>query len=516
MGTGRLVKLLSCAELAAEVNRLREFGPRETGNSERVHFVNYIAEQIKSLPSPPVLLNRDMLRFERWSVLGAGARCALTVQGSRNPTVSIASAYPYSGRTGPNGVTGPLQLFSCGHWWKNFTGKIAVIEVPYPSVPVGLFLDDMGHLPASANDPRDFRPTYQHPLLAATVFGPDLAAAKAAGAAGVVAVWKNLTAAQAADQYVPFTFPYQDIPAVWVAGEDGKQLLVSARQGARATLTLDAALWPSATTDTLWAVVEGEISNETILVVTHTDGGNSVEENGAIGVLELIRMFATGPRPKRTLVFVFATGHLRSTVKDEATTAWLNAHREWWSGKNGDRRAVASLVIEHLGAVKAQPDSGDQVELTYATNAAMRKILKNSWAGRKKGTVLIAKPGLIHLGEGKPLYHERIPAIVLISVPEYLLAATKADIVDIELIHEQIGAFARALLELDSTLTQQLGKAERLSFIRKAIRACVILLPFFARNGAIVFHLSAFVKAVIAACRRDSVPHLSFVNTRRE
>jgi hypothetical protein len=150
-GDKRLKKLSSRTELAAEVNRLRQLGPRETGNSEHVDFVNYIDEQIKSLQSPHLLRNRDTLRFEQWSVLGAGTRCALTVHhsGGQNLTIPVASAYPYSGRTGPNGVTAPLQLFSCGHRhrWKESDGKIAVIEVPNPSVPVSLLLDDVGHVP---------------------------------------------------------------------------------------------------------------------------------------------------------------------------------------------------------------------------------------------------------------------------------------------------------------------------------------------------------------------------------
>jgi hypothetical protein len=57
-------------------------------------------------------------------------------------------------------------------------------------------------------------------------------------------------------------------------------------------------------------------------------------------------MFASGARPKRTLVFVFVTGHLRLpavTGHGQAATAWLTAHPEWWSGKNGPHgRSLAS------------------------------------------------------------------------------------------------------------------------------------------------------------------------------
>ena len=45
----------------------------------------------------------------------------------------------------------------------------------------------------------------------------------------------QVSLAQVADQYVPFDFPYRDIPAVWLAGENAGQLLDSARRGSHAT-----------------------------------------------------------------------------------------------------------------------------------------------------------------------------------------------------------------------------------------------------------------------------------------
>jgi hypothetical protein len=479
-GAERLAALSSQAELLEKVGWLRELGPRETGNPEHVRFVSRIADELASLG---LQVRRDSHSFDRWSVPSSGSRCALTVLNAAGGdlTIPVASAYPYSGRTGPLGVSGPLQLVRSASWWNCVAGKIAVIQVPHPSVPVKLLLDDVGHLPADASG---FPDVYRHPVLSAKAFGPDLAAAKAAGAIGVVAVWQEATAAQVADQYVPFDFPYRDIPAVWVAGENGEQLLDSARRGARATLTLDATLSPGSTTDTVWTVVEGEIANESILVVTHTDGGNAVEENGALGVLELVRLFATGPRPKRTLVFVFVTAHLRIpavTDRGQAMTAWLTAHPEWWSGEDRAVRAVAGLVLEHLGAlVRARRSSGEpvepEVELTYATNAAMQEVLKKSWTGRQRGKALIARPTLFHLGEGEPLYQQGIPAIALASVPVYLLEATTADIVDVELMHEQIGTFARALLALESMPAHLLGRADRVGLVNKILTGAQVLL----------------------------------------
>ena len=474
----RLAALSSPAELLEKVSWLRELGPRETGNPEHVRFVDRIGDELAALGLP---VHRDSHRFDRWSVALSG--CALTIHDATvgDVAIPVASAYPYSGRTGRQGVSGPLRLVRCASWWKGVAGKIAVIEVPHPSVPVSLLLDDVGHLPADAGG---FPDTYRHPVLSAKAFGPNLAAAKAAGAIAVVAVWQGATAAQVNDQYVPFDFPYRDIPAVWLAGENAGQLLDSARRGSHATLTLDAMLSPDSTTDTVWTVIEGEIANESILVVTHTDGGNAVEENGALGVLELVRLFASGPRPKRTLVFVFVTAHLRIpavTHRGQAMTAWLAAHPAWWSGKDRARRAVAGLVIEHLGALgRARRHAGEpvepEVELTYATNAAMQEVLRKSWTGRQRGKTLIARPLLFHLGEGEPLYQQGIPAIALASVPDYLLQATTADIVDVELMHEQIGAFARALLALESTPAHLLGRADRPGLVKKILAGVQLFL----------------------------------------
>ena len=483
----RLAKLSSSTDLNKRVDALLKLGPRETGSPSHAKFIDEIAREIESLGLPA---HRDSYTFSRWSLSNFSSDCELKVAGQK---VTVASAYPYSGLTGPEAVSGPLELAGCVPW--KMDGKIAVFDVPYPKVPIRLLVDDLEQLGDG-----EFPKTIAHPVLAATAFGPDLAAAKAAGAIGVVAVWRrdaawsrdgNITPELAAHQYVPFTFPYRDIPAVWVAGEnEGKQLLENVRRGAVATLKLNASLSPGTLTDTVWTVVKGEITNESILVVTHTDGVNVVEENGPIGVLELARMFADGPEPKRTLVFVFVTGHLRIpaiTSYGQATTAWLTAHPEWWSGKNGAPRAVAGLVIEHLGASPAT-DCGIP-QLVYTTNSTMRSVLEK-WekANRTKGLAVIARPRLLQIGEGEPLYQHDIPAISLASVPNYLLARTNTNFVDIELMHEQIATFAEALLSLEIKSANEIGRIRRMPFL-KSLSAWLQLALFIGRDKTLRSHV---------------------------
>jgi hypothetical protein len=153
---------------------------------------------------------------------------------------------------------------------------------------------------------------------------------------------------------------------------------------------------------------------------------------------------------------------------------------------HNDWRCCTAWLEKHLGALahprRAPGDAVEPaIELTYATNGMMRKILKESWAGRRWGKTLTAKPnGFFHIGEGEPLYKQGIPAIALVTVPGYLFAATRADVVDIDLMHEQIGAFARALLLLDVAPAQLLGRADRTGFFKK-LRSIIRLILLVAR-----------------------------------
>ena len=139
--------------------------------------------------------------------------------------------------------------------------------------------------------------------------GPPLTALKQAGALGAIIAWTNVSDEGAADQYAPFGRAFQDLPALYVGRESGAKL--QKLVGAKATLTLDADLFPDTPTDTLIATLPGTSSDEVIIVNTHTDGSNATEENGGLGVLALAQHFASLPKEsrKRTLVFVLATGH---------------------------------------------------------------------------------------------------------------------------------------------------------------------------------------------------------------
>src|SRR5262249_43645625 len=117
------LKHLAATDFSKRVKELLKLGPRETGSPSHAKFIDEIAREIESLG---LRVRRDSHRFSRWSLSDPSSDCELKVAGQN---VLVASAYPYSGVTGPKGVTGRLKLAGCFPW--NMDGKIAVFDVPY-------------------------------------------------------------------------------------------------------------------------------------------------------------------------------------------------------------------------------------------------------------------------------------------------------------------------------------------------------------------------------------------------
>ena len=461
---------------------LYALGPRPTGSEAHVALVDRIAAELAKLG---LKVHRDSHRFERWEV--TSDRLALTVGGRRIP---VSSAWPYSGETGPKGVTAPLTLLD--GWrrkWRAAAGNIAVVQVDNRAIPYGLLFgtwSDTGRV--KGGDKRD---PVKHPVISAELSRIDLRKAKDCGVVGVIAIWRGLGDPDAAGQYVPFNKPYEGLPAVWVSEREGDALVDAARKHEPATLVLDAVRRPHVRTDTVWAVSPGQARpNETVIAVTHTDGTNAVEENGHIGLLALARDAVSHPHD-RSIVFVFTTGHFRIpsiTPRGPATNRWLEAHPELWSGRHGGKRAVAGLVIEHLGALECALDKEThryrltgklEPEILYATTKELAQRVRKDWKGAHDGIEPMRPGALIQFGEGEPLLKRRIPTVALVTGPEYLAAETDERLVDVTVLGRQIESFQRLLRYFCTTHTTrtELGIVKPASWFRKApayLRALVV------------------------------------------
>lgn len=448
-----------------EHNYLASLGSRPTGSVAHKLLIERVAQKFIDLG---LTIHRDTHTFTKWE-LPSKDNLNLSIDGK---SIEVSSAFPYSGQTTPNGISAKLVYVknNKNKHWKKARGAIAVFEVPHILVPVNLLL--------SSWENKKIDGYGKNPLLSAMALGPKLHKAKKAGVLAVIAVWKGLSKEEAIGQYLPFTFPYQDIPAVWLAGESAEAIISGAKEERNANIVLNASLIENCITETIWASVPGKNTNETIIISTHSDGVNVLEENGHLGLLKLAEQ-AVQQLNERTMVFAFITGHMHIpavTDHGQASTAWLKKHPELWRGNKNEAKAVGALVIEHLGAREFQENSSGkyetshkaEAEIIYATTAELNSLVKKIW--NKENVENVYKPSsLIHFGEGEPLYENKIPAIALLTTPTYLLAEREENFVDINLAKQQIENFSKLLFAFDGTAKIDFGKVKLPSLLNKLL-----------------------------------------------
>lgn len=459
------------AQVWAWQEALNRFGVRLTGTKAHRDSIDYLERELRRMG---LEVHRDRHPFTKWEPRAWSLTALDGLEGGQ--TLSVAGYFPYSGTTGPEGRV--AELAPCGTAPGDFrgaAGKIALVEVPVSNLPSFLLFRKRSAFPASEGIPF----WVSSPVLSSVLKRPDLARAKAAGALGVIAVWKGVSSATVQGQTLPFTTALQDCPTLWVDAPTGDRLGRLAASRAKVRMVLDAEVDRDASTDTIYAILPGTSGTESILINTHTDGPNAAEENGAVGLLAMASHFARQPAEsrRRDMVFAFVTGHFQLPQfghgHEQATTRWLRDHPELWDGKGGHKRAVAGLTLEHLGC-KEWRDKDDrtgahetgrlETELVYTGNPVMDRLYLDALAGRKKVRSITLRPvNGLHFGEGQPLFEAGIPNIALVPAPDYLCAAGEngyLDRLDPAFMHEQVRSFISMASALDATPTERLGKPE--------------------------------------------------------
>jgi len=285
--------------------------------------VDWLAGQLSAVPG--VRVRTDRLTFGRW----LARDFALTVSGpasaGRSGPVPLAYYYPYSGQTPPGGVTGrlvDLGLYPAGNpvvsgyteaFWVPARGAIALVRAVPPEFSLDLAQTATGgYVPGrvsalAAVDYAAYAAGLANPLFQGISEPVPLLDARNAGVLGVVVAWTGLPDDEVVNQYNPFTTSYPaasglpspgdpGCPAVWVGDSAGAELAALAAGGqASATLVLTADITAGAATETVWGWLEGSgDTGENIIINTHTDGPNAVEENGGLGLIALARYLAGG------------------------------------------------------------------------------------------------------------------------------------------------------------------------------------------------------------------------------
>jgi len=325
--------------------------------------------------------------------------------------------------------------------------------------------------------------------------------ARNAGVLGVVCAWTGMPDDEVVNQYNPFITAYPSssgaattadpgCPAVWVGDSTGVELSRLAASGqADATLVLTADITAGAATETVWGWLKGSgDTGEHIIVNTHTDGPNAIEENGGLGLVALARHFAGLGSRQHDIYFALVTGHFQLPqftrdipnprnfeVGNDAISVWMLDHPEIYQA------ATLGVTVEHLGATmwttdpatgRYAPTGGSEWGTTYTMQrditspanaeqdaylAAVAAVNVTGWANHPVATV---RPGGIplYLGEGAPLYAAGLGTVSLCPAPTYLLQAGDAhrphqldlDKLDKRLMYGQILALAQTIEALDA------------------------------------------------------------------
>jgi hypothetical protein len=439
------------SELERWIAAMQGFGPRLTGNAAHAAFVRFLQQELENIG---LEVHRDTTAFTRWECRAAA------LHGADGDPIPVSSAYPYSGSTGPQGIEAELSAQKPGPGLK---GRIALVEAGNAALPQALIFRTRR---GSAKLPFLTR----NPVVGGTL-GTSLKPFREAGARGVLFIWNHISEENAAGQYLPFTSPWQDLPALWVGPAAGRRLRAMA--GERVRLTLDALREP-ASSGTIFACLPGRDEKNLVIINTHTDGPNAYEENGPAALLALANYFSRIPVSRRRygLLFLMVTGHFQLPqfgVNGQASGRWLQAHREFWEGGSG-KKAVAGITLEHLGAREWQdrrdfsafePTGRNEAELVYTGNRVMTELYRRTIVPGNGRQQVMLKPSLLYFGEGEPLFHAGIPTISLVPAPQYLCAEGGIEKISLDLMERQIRDFAGILHRLDEKEPEALGTAEK-------------------------------------------------------
>jgi len=432
---------------------MAKLGPKYTGNKAHATFVEFLATHLKS---HGLDVARERYALPRWDA----RRWAITIApASGTPfDAPVTSYFPYSGQTPASGVTGELVFAGTNPQFTldGLQGKVALVECPTNTREFAKLYKVWGVHPANETFPAATRPA-RGPL-------GDLTPFQKAGAIGVILAWTDISDANAADQYTPFSRPLQNIPGLYVGRETGAKLRALAGNGAKATVVLEADIVPDTPTDTLVALLPGLSRDEIIIINTHTDGPNATEENGALGILALAKYFSRLPRHqrKRTLVCPLTTGHFAGP--------WVPSMRGIIA-RYPDliKKSVAAVTIEHLGCEEWLDDAGMHYKATgqhewsvaITPSKAMADALMESLQGSQDRAGVVNPVNGGFLGEGSSLSRAGVPTIGYIPQPNYLLAGPADGCIDklnADLMYSQIQVFAKLIHRIDAMSSSQLKR----------------------------------------------------------
>ncbi len=328
--------------------------PAMAGSPEWNNYVGFLEEKL--LEYGVVDMHRNSWMYDRWHTTKDNSGWSLVSDGE---PVRVAHYAANSGNTGPEGITAEMIYYDHDDPPESIENKIVVIPTrPHPEPPY----DDNYKINFTFNDYewRANDDTYWEPF----VFVPPEFSftfdiwwqlrqglwriAVEGGAAGHVIVY-DMAYERTEGLYTYGVPPLHESPGVILSREDGAKVIDDAKAGKTATLRLEATVEeaePYQTISYLPGRDYGTPDDEQILLINHTDGPSITQDNGALGLLAIVKYFSNIPqehRPRTLTVFLDCRHYYPGAERATVEQTWLNRHPE------AKEPIVGVIQAEHMG-----------------------------------------------------------------------------------------------------------------------------------------------------------------------
>ena len=457
----------SSATLGTWLRQLHDFGPiRVTGTPQCRAFEEHLATEFAKLGCT---IERDQFKLMTWE--GDITKCSVSVteDSGAKRDLTVIAYYPFAASTmGKPAATGRLLWGGSGDdCGPEVLAKYTAAQLAESIVVIDMPLRGGGtrglptYYPGTVPDP--LPPASTAPQVKAQG-GREIMQALENKCRGLILLYSDVSEEGARYNYQPFSDVHRKIPAVWL-GNTSVEYLKTVAGKANVSVRCDAKVTPNARADSLVATLKGQ-TDEVIIMSTHTDGPNEINDNGALGLLAVATYLSKLPlaQRKRTVVFSLPTGHYAGgAVRDPVTGSGRASGTGGMLAKNPDlaKRAVAHVAMEQLGGMDWQdvdykwaPNGLPAPEFWLATppqktaaggldrrvTDASAKLFHAAIVGQdprysRSGLLKEKEPGdnslpAIGGGEGGSLRGRGIPGVDLMGSPQYFFRCDPKGVID--------------------------------------------------------------------------------------
>jgi len=328
--------------------------PTLTGSAEWLNYMNFLEATLDTFGV--VDGTRNAWQFERWHTSEDSSQWSLLSDGE---PVRVANYGAYSGSTDSKGITAELIYYDHDNPPESIEGKIVVIPTrKHPNPPFAdnylinytfndyEYATDAQTLPA----PFEFVPpseSFTFDIWWQLAQGLDRIP-REGNAAGAIIVY-DMAYERTKGLYTFGVPTLYNSPTLILSRDDGAKVIDDALKGKSATLRLEATVETSEAFQYiayLPGANYGTPADEQIILVNHTDGPSITQDNGALGLLGIVKYFSNIPqseRPRTLTVFLDCRHYMPGMEDEHAAPDWFTRFPEKKSN------IVGMIQAEHLG-----------------------------------------------------------------------------------------------------------------------------------------------------------------------